>query len=37
MVRDDQLAELAVLAEKRGLPLGTLAYERLVKGLRSRP
>jgi len=34
MVRDAELAALHRLADARGLPLGTVAYELLSKGLR---
>lgn len=34
MVRDGELAALHRLADARGLPLGTIAYELLSKSLR---
>ena len=34
MVRDEQLATLHRLADSRGLPLGTIAFELLDKALR---
>jgi len=34
MVRDDELAALHRIADARGLPLGTVAYEVLAKALR---
>lgn len=34
MVRDDELAALHRLADARGMPLGSVAYELLEKALR---
>jgi hypothetical protein len=37
MLRDDELAKLRRLADERNLPLGTVAYEFVARGLARLP